>query len=185
MIPNNGEVVITDLPVGGCRRYDSLECLSHVEYQGRVLKAYWKYTNTTSLQEFLVEDFRCQFRRNCKSPGIGWLSARGIYRKGKSYYNVLRLGRVSEKAAVGLFTCNFEEDNEDPVSVNIVPCESKDKTFFIEKHSVLVCLDFYMFYKESMCRFTCTWIVPIVLYPILTLYLSLCLCLVYISNNSL
>ena len=99
------------------------------------MKAYWKYTNITSLQEFLVDDFRCKSRRNCKTPYIGWWSARGIYRKGQSYFNVLRLGRVTKNATVGLFTCNFEEDNEDPVSVNIVACESKDKIvilFFIE-----------------------------------------------------
>ena len=129
MIPNNGEVVITDLPVGGYRRYDTIECLSEMKYQGRGVKAYWNYTNTTSLKVHKVDDFRCKFGRNRKTPYIGWWSARGIYIKGQSYFNVLRLGRVSENATVGLFTCNFEDDKYDPVSVNIVACESKDKIY--------------------------------------------------------
>ena len=135
IISNNGEVVILDLPVGGYRHYDTIECLSEMKYRGRVEKAYWNYTNTTSLKVYKVDDFRCKFGRNCKTPYIGWWSARGIFRKGQSYFNVLRLGRVTKNATVGLFTCNFEEDNDDPVSVNIVACESKDKIYlslFIE-----------------------------------------------------
>ena len=133
MIPNGGEVVITDLPVHGCRRHNTVECLSDVIYRGRVEKLYWTYTNTTSLQEFLVDDFRCH--HDCKTPYIGWWSVRGIYRKGKFYFNALKLGRVTKNATVGLFTCHLEVENGDPVSVNLVACEYKDKIYlslFIE-----------------------------------------------------
>ena len=125
-IPDNGEVVIDDLPVGGCRRYDTLECLSDVKYQGAVEKAYWKYTDTT-LKDYLVEDIHCK-GDECKNPDIafGWQSSRGIYRNGSSYYGVVRLGRTKENAEKGVFTCYFEEDSNSPVSVNIiVECEVK------------------------------------------------------------
>ena len=104
---------LTDLPVGGCRRYDSLECLSDVEYSGPGMlpEAYWVY-----LEDSLVIDtIRCK-GDECKSPYIGWQSSKGIYRKGKKYYNAVRLGRRSKNAATGQFTCHFEGDS---VSVNI------------------------------------------------------------------
>ena len=170
---------ITDLPVlnDGCRgyAYNSLECLSDVKYQGlgrvNVENAYWMYTNLINGKKYKIDDVRC---RNCKSPDIGWKSARGIYRNGKSYYNVLRLGRVSEEAEGGLFTCHIKEDSDSPVSVNITACESKVKiylSFFIE--NIAFCFDWH--YITSTCSIrrvcidrstcTCTCIVPIVLYP--------------------
>ena len=187
MIPNNGEVVITDLPVRGCRRYDTIECLSEMKYRGRVEKAYWNYTNTTSLKVYKVDDFRCKFRRNCQTPYIGWWSASGIYRKGKSYFNVLRLGRVTKNATVGLFTCNFEDDKYDPVSVNIVACESKDKIlfiFFIE--NMVFCFAWHCTTSTCSIKRVCVDLHGHALYllsytPILTLDLPLCLCLVYNS----
>ena len=115
---------ITDLPVGGCRRYESLECLSDVPYRGRVDKAYWVYTDPITLNEIRVDDIRCKVHRKCESSDIGWWSARDIYRKGKSYFGVLSLGRAFEEAAVGVFTCHYEES---AVSVNIIASESKDK----------------------------------------------------------
>ena len=128
---------ITDLPViiDGCRgyAYNSLECLSDVKFQGlrrvNAENAYWMYTDQINHTEYKIDDVRCH---NCKSPDIGWQSTTGIYRNGNSYYYVLRLGRVSEEAAVGLFTCHIKEDSD---SVNITACESKDKmylSFFIE-----------------------------------------------------
>ena len=116
---------ITDLPVGRCRRYESLECLSDVPYQGRMEKAYWKYTDPITLMEYKVDDIRCKVRPKCKSPDIGWWSIKGIYKKGKRYYNVLKLGRVSEEAAVGLFTCHIEGDSNSPVSVIIGESKSR------------------------------------------------------------
>ena len=130
IIPNNGEVNITDLPVGGCRGYDSLECLSDVKYQGRidVENTYWIYFDPITRIEYEIDDVRLKVR---ESPDIGWRSARGIYRKGISYYNVLRLGRVSEKPAVGLFTCHIEGDSNSPVSVNIINSKFKDKIIMV------------------------------------------------------
>ena len=42
----------------------------------------------------------------------------GIYRKGRKYYGVVRLGRTKEQPAVGTFTCYFEGDSDTPASVN-------------------------------------------------------------------
>ena len=130
VIPDSGEVNINELPPGGCRRYDTLECLSDVPYRGRKEKAYWKYTDTITLTENMVDDIRCKLYSKCKSPDIGWWSTRAIYRKGKDYFNSLRLGMASNKAEVGLFTCHIEGDDKTPVSVNIVKGESKDKIYF-------------------------------------------------------
>ena len=47
----------------------------------------------------------------------------GIYRKGKKYYGVVRLGRNKEKPAEGNFTCYFEGDSGLPASVK---CECKE-----------------------------------------------------------
>ena len=115
IIPDGGEVVIDDLPVGGCRRYDSLECLSDVEYRGPGIfeKAYWVYND---LEDSLVDGIHCK-GDECKSPDIGWQSSRGIYRKGSRYYGAVRLGRKLKNAAVGRFTCHFEGES---VSVNIL-----------------------------------------------------------------
>ena len=124
IIPNNGNVSLTDLPVGGCRRYDSLECLSDVPYRGRLAKAYWVYTDPNTSENHVVDDIRCK-DDECKSPDIGWQSSRGIYRKGKQYYNVVRLSRRLN-ATMGLFTCYFEGDSNS-VSVNIGECEIKCK----------------------------------------------------------
>ena len=119
-------VTTSDFPDLGCKRLDSLECLSGVPYPGRMVKAYWKYTDPITLKEYKVDDIHCNFRPKlkCESPDIGWRSARGIYRKDKRYFNVLRLGMVSEEPAVGLFTCHIEEDSKSPVSVYIVESES-------------------------------------------------------------
>ena len=112
-------MVITDLPVGGCRRYESLECLSDVPYRGRMEVAYWKYTDGITLKDHKVDDIHCK-DDECKSPYIGWQSSKGIYRKGTRYYGVVRLGRKFENATTeGLFTCHFEGDSNTPVSVNI------------------------------------------------------------------
>ena len=113
------EVDINDLPVGGCRRYDTLECLSDVPYRGRVEKAYWKYTDEY-LVDHKIDDIRCKGNDCWK---FGWQSTMGIYRKGKRYYSVLRLGRRFENATVGLFTCHFE--GCPAVSVDIGECEVK------------------------------------------------------------
>ena len=117
IIPNNGEVDITDLPVGGCRRYDTLECLSDVPYRGRLENAYWEYTNPKT-GEKRVDTIRCK-GDECKSPYIGWQSSRGIYRKGRRYYGVVRLGRKFKNATAGYFTCHFKGDSGPSVSVNI------------------------------------------------------------------
>ena len=125
IIPNDGsgKVDITDLPVGGYRRYETLECLSDVPYQGKVEKAYWVYTNPYSetLNSSLVDSIRCSSTGGCQSPDIGWQSSRGIYKskKDKTYYGVVRLGRSTETTMEGLFTCVFEGDSNTPVSVNI------------------------------------------------------------------
>ena len=119
MIPSDGEVDITDLPVGGCRRYDTLECLSDVSYRGKVEKAYWEYTDPHTLENHLVDDIHCE-DDECKSPYIGWQSSKGIYKKGKQYYNTVRLGRRFKNATEilpAVFTCYFE--GHTPVSVNI------------------------------------------------------------------
>ena len=121
IIPNNGELNINDLPVGGYRRNETLECLSDVPYRGRVPKAYWKYTDNT-FEDHKVDDIRCKGDK-CKSPYIGWQSAMGIYKKGDRYYHVLRLGRRFENASKGLFTCYFEGCL--PVSIEIGECEVK------------------------------------------------------------
>ena len=118
-IPINGEVEITDLPVGGCRRYDTIECLSDVPYQGKVEKAYWEYNDVVTLEDHKVYDIRCEGKDCWK---FGWQSNMGIYKKDKKYYNVVRLGRRFENATVGLFTCHFEGDS---VSVNIGECQVK------------------------------------------------------------
>ena len=115
IIPKDGEVHITDLPVGGCRRYDTLECLSDVPYRGRVEKAYWKYTDL-DLKDREVDDIRCKGKDCWK---FGWHSNLGIYKKGKKYFGVVRLGRRFENATTGIFTCHFEGDSDSPVSVNI------------------------------------------------------------------
>ena len=60
MIPKNGEMNITDLPVGGCRRYDTLECLSDVPYRGRLKKAYWVYTDPFTNDTCRVPSIRCK-----------------------------------------------------------------------------------------------------------------------------
>ena len=144
IIPDYGEVVITDLTVGGCRRYDTLECLSDVKYRGRVEKAYWKYTDQYTLEEHLVDDIHCKDDK-CKRPdnATGWQSNRGIYRNGSSYYGVVRLGRTKENAVKGLFTCYFEGDSKYEVSVNIIgECEVKIMLGFIYivKICVYVCM---------------------------------------------
>ena len=112
---------ITELPVGGYRRYETLECLSDVPYRGRVEKAYWKYTDDT-LVDHKVDDIRCKTTGGCKSPKIGWQSTKGIYKKGNSYFGVVRLGRNATNPIVGLFTCYFEGDSDiDPrITVEIV-----------------------------------------------------------------
>ena len=121
VIPNGGNVNITDLPPRGCRRYNTLECQSDVPYRGRMERAYWKYTDPITLTEYKVDDIRCKDCPKCKSPDIGWRSTTAIYRKGKNYFNSLRLGMACDKAAaaVGLFTCHIEGDSNSPVSVNI------------------------------------------------------------------
>ena len=119
IIPNSGEVEVAGLPVGGCRRYDTLECLSDVPYQGRVEKAYWVYTDNT-LEDHKVDDIRCEGNECWK---FGWQSTMGIYKKGNRYYNVLRLGRRFENATIGSFTCHFEGCPS--VSVNIGEYEVK------------------------------------------------------------
>ena len=119
IIPANGEVVINDFPVGGCRSYDSLECLSDVPYRGRMEEAYWKYADPNNfLLDHRVDDIHCK-GDECKSPYSGWQSSRGIYRKGKRYYNALILGRKFENATETLFTCHFEGDSDSPISVSI------------------------------------------------------------------
>ena len=126
-ITNVTEVNINDLPKSGCRRYKSLECRSDVPYQGIIdhEKAYWVYTDRITLKDYMVDDIRCKVRHKCQRSDIGWRSARGLYRNGKRYLNVLRLGRVSDEAKVGLFTCHIEEDSNSPISVYIVESESK------------------------------------------------------------
>ena len=136
IIPNNGEVVITDLLVGGCRRYDSLECLSDVPYRGRMEKAYWKYTDTHTLKDLRVDDIRCNtsITGRCKNPEIGWQSSKGIYRNkiDNKYYGVVRLGKTKDDAELGHFTCYFEGDSDDKqVSVNIVEREDMIVTLIL------------------------------------------------------
>lgn len=128
-ITGNREVNINDLPKSGCRRYKSLECRSEVPYQRIIIDAYWIYTDPITLKDYKVDDIRCKVRDKCEHSNIGWQSARGLYRNDKSYYNVLRLGKVSDEAKVGLFTCHIEEERKTlAVSVNIIACESNDKT---------------------------------------------------------
>ena len=128
IIPDGGEVNITDLPVGGCSRYDTLECLSDVPYRGKVEKAYWKYTDLDTLKNHEVDDIRCK-DDECKSPDIGWQSNLGIYKNkaDKIYYGAVRLGRQSEAAAAGVFICHFEGDSDEPVSVNIVTMKTVER----------------------------------------------------------
>ena len=124
-ISSGEEVHITDLPVGGCRRYETLECLSNVIYRGRVEKTYWKYTDD-SLVDHVIDDIRCEDTDDHECWEFGWQSNLGIYKKGKKYYYVLRLGRQNETATKGLFTCHFEGDAGVDVSVNIIgECEVK------------------------------------------------------------
>ena len=118
IIPDGGEVNITDLPVGGCRRYDTLECLSDVPYQGKVEKAYWNYTDKT-LVDHKVDDIHCKNDDDHKCWEFGWQSTLGIYKKGKKYYGVVRLGRRFKNATAGYFTCHFEGDSGPSVSVKI------------------------------------------------------------------
>ena len=113
---------ITDLPVGGCTRYDSLECLSHVPHQGRREVAYWKYTDLDTLVDHKVDDINCE-GDECKSSYIGWQSTLGIYRNGSSYYGVVMLGKRFENATAGLFTCHYEGDSDSRVSVSIFESE--------------------------------------------------------------
>ena len=130
IIPKDGEVNIIDLPVGGCRRYETLECLSDVPYRGRVEKAYWKYTDPDTLVEHKIDDIRCKTTDRCKKSEIGWQSSKGIYKNkmDKKYYGVVRLGRTKENAEVGIFTCYFEGDSDDErVSVNIVTIRTVER----------------------------------------------------------
>ena len=107
---------ITDLPVGGCRRYDSLECLSEVPYRGKVEEAYWVYTDLDTCEDHVVNDSRCEGDECWK---FGWQSTLGIYKKDEKYYSVVRLGRQNETAAGGVFTCHFKGDSNPPVSASI------------------------------------------------------------------
>ena len=93
----------SDLPVGGCRRYDTLECLSDVPYRGRLENAYWVYTDPNTCEDYPVDDMRCENNDDHECWKYGWQSTLGIYKKGKKYYNVLRLGRRFENATSGLF----------------------------------------------------------------------------------
>ena len=131
IIPENGEVNITDLPVGGCRSYDTLECLSDVPYRGRVEKAFWKYTDPDTCEEHMIDDIRCKDDDDHKCWKFGWQSTLGIYKKGKKYYSVVRLGRRFENATAGYFTCYFEEDSTSPVSVAIGECEVNSCVIFL------------------------------------------------------
>ena len=110
---------ITDLPVGGCRRHDTLECLSDVEYRGEFGMAYWVYTDST-LENHLVDGMCNKTANGCRNSDIGWHSTLGIYKKDKRYYGVVRLGRKFENATQGLFTCHSENDSGFSVSVNII-----------------------------------------------------------------
>ena len=136
-ITDNREVNINDLPKSGCRRYKSLECRSDVLYPGIIdrEKAYWIYRDPITLKDYMVDDIRCKVGDKCEHSNIGWRSARGLYRNGKMYYIVVRLGKVSDEAKVGLFTCHIEGDSKSlAVSVKIIDCESNDKisrSFFI------------------------------------------------------
>ena len=127
IIQKNGDVNINDLPVGGCRRYETLECLSDVPYRGGVENAYWKYTDLDSLVDHKIDDIHCEDSEDHKCWQFGWQSNLGIYKKGKKYYGVVRLGRQNETATMGHFTCHFEGDTvDDQVSVNIIgECEVK------------------------------------------------------------
>ena len=120
IIPGIEEVEITDIPVGGYRRYDTLECLSDVPYRGRVENAYWVYTDPNTLEYHVVDDIRCKDDDDHKCGKFGWQSTLGIYKKGKEYYSVVRLGRRNENAARGVFTCHFEGES---VSVYVGECE--------------------------------------------------------------
>ena len=114
---------ITDIPVGGCRRYETLECRSNVPYQAVLRTAYWVYTSNT-LEDHHVDDIRCNMTTNrCRNSDIGWWSRKGIYKKGKRYYGLVRLGKRFENATVGRFTCHYEGDIDSPVSVNIIASE--------------------------------------------------------------
>ena len=115
---------ITDLPVLGCRRYDTLECLSDVPYRGKFEKAYWEYTDPNDIGKYYkVDDIHCENNENHTCWEFGWQSTLGIYKKGKNYYGVVRLGRRIETAARGLFTCYFEGDSGPRVSVSVGECE--------------------------------------------------------------
>ena len=46
----------------------------------------------------------------------------GIYRKGRKYYGVVRLGKTKKQPAEGNFTCYFEGDRDFSASVE---CECK------------------------------------------------------------
>ena len=116
VIPHNGVVNINDLPVGGSGRRDTLECLSDVPYRGRVVTAYWVYTDDT-LEDHMVDDIHCKGDK-CENPDIGWQSSLGIYRNGRRYYGLVRLIRRFENATLGLFTCHYEGDNNISVSID-------------------------------------------------------------------
>ena len=139
---------IDNLPVGGYRRYDTLECLSDVPYRGRVEKAYWKYTDLDTCEEHVIDDIRCKGDK-CKSPDIGWQSTLGIYKEGKRYYNVLRLGRRFETATAGWFTCYFKEDSNSPVSAAIGECEIIPAPFFRMHVTVFLCRSINFIYVYS------------------------------------
>ena len=113
-------MIITDLPVGGCRRYDTLECLSDVKYRGRDEKAYWVYTDPNTFKTVRVDSIHCKTADRCKNPEIGWQSSKGIYKNGSGYFAVVRLGRNAINPAVGFFTCHVEGDSNSPVTVEII-----------------------------------------------------------------
>ena len=122
-ISNDEEVNIATLPEGGCRRYDTLECLSDVPYRGRVEKAYWVYTDPFTEKTYDVPSIRC--RGNTCNHALGWQSSMGIYRKGRKYFGVVRLGRTKEQPAEGNFTCYFDGDS------STVKCECKAINLFV------------------------------------------------------
>ena len=122
VIKKGEEVNIANLPEGGCRRYDTLECLSDVKYRGRLEKAYWVYTDPFTNDKCRIPSIRCKGDK-C-NHALGWQSSMGIYRKGRKYFGVVRLGRIKKHRypAEGNFTCYFEGDRDFSASVK---CECK------------------------------------------------------------
>lgn len=112
----NGLTDIKDkyYPVGGCRRYNTLECLSDVKYRGRVENAYWAYVCPHSDEECRLDGTGGECECN---QDVGWHSYMGIYKNGTKYYGTVRLGRTSARALEGTFKCYFEDDSNTPVSV--------------------------------------------------------------------